>query len=292
MSQRRRVVDAHGKGGLVELGITAFLTDQGIAPAELAREVETRGFSSMWLPQHTHMPIRGGQPPALVDGVTFEDYKRGLDPLVSLATAAAVTERIRLCTGILLAAQLGPINMSKQIATLDHLAGGRVIVGVGSGWNEAEAEDHGLDFSKRRQVLREHVLCMQAVWRDEIVEFHGESMNLEPCWSWPKPVKGKVPVVIGGAALDSVFEAICDYGDGWLPIGGAGVQAGMARLRQQAEAVGRDPEQLMVIPFGTLPTVGKLGHYEEIGVTEVVLRIRNGSRDEVLHQLDAYEEFL
>jgi alkanesulfonate monooxygenase SsuD/methylene tetrahydromethanopterin reductase-like flavin-dependent oxidoreductase (luciferase family) len=182
--------------------------------------------------------------------------------------------------------------MSKQIATLDHLSGGRVVLGVGTGWNQAEAEDHGLDFTQRRAVLREHVLCMLALWRDEVAEFHGEHMNLEASWSWPKPVKGKVPIVIGGAPLDSVFEAICDYGDGWLPIGGSGVKAGMERLRLAADAAGRDPASFMVIPFGTLPTPGKLGHYEEIGVTEVVLRIRNARREDVLAQLDAYAAFL
>ena len=158
----------------MRLGITAFLTDRDMAPADLARAVEERGFHSLYLPEHTHLPVRADTPPALVEGVHLEDYRRSLDPFVALATAAAVTERILLGTGVVLAAQHDPIVLAKQIATLDHLSGGRVVFGMGFGWNRAEAADHGVAFAERREVAREHVLCMQALWSQEQAEFHGE----------------------------------------------------------------------------------------------------------------------
>jgi len=141
----------------VRLGITAALTDRDLAPAVLAVAVEERGFDSLWLPEHTHLPVREDTPPALVEGVRVDDYKRCLDPLVGLATSAAVTSRIGLGTGILLAAQHDPILLAKQVATLDHLSGGRVSLGVGFGWNRAEAEDHGVNFARRHDVVDEHL---------------------------------------------------------------------------------------------------------------------------------------
>jgi len=141
----------------VRLGITAALTDLDVTPAALAAAIEEIGFDSFWLPEHTHLPVREDVPPALVEGVRLDDYKRCLDPLIALATAAAVTERIGLGTGILLAAQHDPIVLAKSVATLDHLSGGRVTLGVGVGWNRAEAEDHGVDFGRRWFVVREHL---------------------------------------------------------------------------------------------------------------------------------------
>lgn len=277
----------------MQLGITAFLTDRGMAPGELGLAVEERGFSSFWLPHHTHLPVRAGTPPGLVGGVNLEDYKRGLDPLVALAMVAAVTTRIRLGTGVLLVAQQDPISLAKQVATLDHLSGGRVVLGVGYGWNRAEAEDHGVDFSQRRAIVREHVLCMKALWRDDVAEFAGEFVTLPPAWSWPKPAqRSSVPVLLGGGATDAVFEAVCDYGDGWLPIGGAGLGSALGRLKAHAQRAGRDPASLRVVPFGTVPDQGKLAHLAGIGLTEVVLRLRNGPRDDMLRELDVHAGFL
>jgi len=254
----------------------------------LATAVEDLGFDSLWLPEHTHLPVREDVPPALVEGVRLDDYKRCLDPLVSLATAAAVTTRIGLGTGILLAAQHDPIVLAKQVATLDHLSGGRVTLGVGFGWNRAEAEDHGVDFARRHAVVREHVAAMEAIWSQERASYHGEFVDFEETWSWPKPVQQpRVRVLVGGGAGDAVLSAVAAYADGWIPIGGRGLRDAIPRLRALAAAAGRDPAALGVVPFGTLASRDKLAHYADLGVTEVVLRIRAGDAASVRAELEA-----
>jgi probable F420-dependent oxidoreductase len=277
----------------MRLGITAFLTDRTMPPADLARAVEARGFRSLFLPEHTHLPVRADAPPALVEGVQRDDYRRSLDPFVSLATAASVTDRLRLGTGVVLAAQHDPIVLAKQIATLDHLSGGRVVFGMGFGWNRAEAADHGVPFDRRRQVARDHALCMQAIWSQEQPSYHGPFVDLEPFWSWPKPVqRPRVPTLIGGGATDAVFSAVVEYADGWMPIGGSGLDESIPHLARVAEAGGRDPASLRVIPFGTIPTAGKLDHYRSLGVDEVVLRVPGGTADEMIATLDRHAAFL
>jgi probable F420-dependent oxidoreductase len=271
----------------VRLGITVALTDRDLAPATLASAVEDLGFDSLWLPEHTHLPLREELPPALVEGVRLDDYKRCLDPLVALATVAAVTTHIGIGTGILLAAQHDPILMAKQVATLDHLSGGRVSLGVGYGWNRAEAEDHGVTFGRRRAVVHEHLAAAEAIWSAEQAEFHGEYVDFGPTWSWPKPVQQpRVRTLIGGAATDTVLAAVAAHADGWIPIGGSGLGTAVPRLRELAERGGRDPDALAVVPFGTIADQGKLAHYAGLGVSEVVLRIRAGDEPTVRAQLE------
>jgi probable F420-dependent oxidoreductase len=277
----------------MRLGITAFLTDRDMSPAALARATEERGFDSLFLPEHTHLPLRADLPPALVEGVRPDDYRRGLCPLTALSTAVATTQRLGLGTGVLLAAQHDPIILAKQVATLDHLSGGRVTLGVGFGWNRAEAEDHGVDFSRRHARVREHLLCMQALWSTEQAEFHGEFVDLPPTWAWPKPVQQpRVRVLIGGGAGDAVLAAVADYADGWLPIGGSGLAEAIPRLHRFAADANRSPSELAVVPFGVVGTEAKLVHYASLGVSEVVLRVRSGGVDEMLTQLDALARLL
>ena len=272
----------------MRLGITAALTDRDLAPATLAVAVEERGFDSLWLPEHTHLPVREDTPPALVEGVRLDDYKRCLDPLVALATAAAVTERIGLGTGILLAAQHDPIVLAKQVATLDHLSGGRVTLGVGFGWNRAEAEDHGVDFARRHAMVGEHLGAMEAIWSSDQAEFHGDFVDFDPTWSWPKPVQQpRVRTLVGGGATEAVFAAVAERADGWIPIGGRGLTEALPRLRARVAAVGRDPAALSVIPFGSIAGESKLEHYAGLGVHEVVLRIHAGAETDVRAELDA-----
>jgi probable F420-dependent oxidoreductase len=236
--------------------------------------------------------VRADTPPALVEGVRLEDYKRSLDPFVALATMVPVTTSLQLGTGVALAAQHDPIVLAKQVATLDHLSGGRAVLGIGFGWNRAEAADHGVDFAVRRRVAREHVLCMQALWRDEEAEYHGEFVDLDPCFSWPKPVRGRVPVLLGGVASAQNFAAIAEYGDGWMPVGGSGLGDALPELRRAVEDAGRDPDQIRVLPFGTIPTDAKLDHFADLGLDEVVLRVPGGDRAGVLATLDAYTGFV
>jgi probable F420-dependent oxidoreductase len=277
----------------VRIGVTAFLTDRSMAADDFARAVEARGFASLYLPEHTHLPVALASPPALVEGVHLDDYKRSVDPLVSLAAAAAVTDRILLGTGVALVAQHDPIVLAKQIATVDRLSGGRFVLGMGYGWNRDEAADHGVDFSQRRLIAREKVLCMQALWSEDEAEFHGVHVSLPPSFSWPKPVQQpRVRTLVGGAARPALFAAIAEYADGWMPIGGAGITAALDSLRRAFEDAGRDPAALEVVPFGTVPDEGKLAHYASIGCTEVVLRIPSGPEGEMLAVLDNYTRYL
>ena len=217
----------------MRLGITAALTDLDATPAALAVAVEELGFDSLYLPEHTHLPVREDVPPALVEGVRLDDYKRCLDPLVALATAAAVTSRIGLGTGILLAAQHDPIVLAKQVATLDHLSGGRVTLGVGFGWNRAEAEDHGVDFARRHAVVREHLAAMEA----HLVDATRPSTTASSSTSTP-PGPGRSRGSSRACACSSAAAPAtrcsppsADCADGWIPIGGRGLGEAIPRLR-------------------------------------------------------------
>ncbi|HXQ90102.1 MAG TPA: LLM class F420-dependent oxidoreductase [Acidimicrobiales bacterium] len=277
----------------MRIGVTAALTDLSMPADAFARAAEARGYASLYLPEHTHLPVSRATPPALVGGVHLDDYKRTVDPLVSLAAAAAVTSRILLGTGVVLVAQHDPIVLAKQIATLDRLSGGRFVLGMGYGWNRDEADAHGVDFSERRAVAREKLLCMQALWSTDEAEFHGAHVSLPPSFSWPKPVQQpRVRTLIGGGAGPALFAAIAEYADGWMPIGGAGVTAALDRLRDAFADAGRDPDTLEVVPFGTVPDAGKLEHYASIGCTEVVLRVPSGTEADMVRVLDDYTRYL
>ena len=270
-----------------------FATDRSIGVPELAVEAEARGLASLYLPEHTHIPTSRRTPPPTGDAELAEEYKRTVDPFVVLAAAAARTERIRLGTGICLVAQREPIVTAKAAATLDWVSQGRLELGIGYGWNREEMEDHGVDPTARRAVVREHVLAMQALWRDDVASFSGEHVRFAPSWSWPKPTQpGGPPVLLGGAAGPTLFEHVAEYGDGWLPIGGAGVRDALPALRAACETRGRDPEELRVVPFGTVADDAKLDYYAEIGLDEVVLRVPGATRDRVLPVLDRYGEMV
>ncbi|WP_019630540.1 TIGR03619 family F420-dependent LLM class oxidoreductase [Actinomadura atramentaria] len=271
----------------MRLGITLFATDRTMSPVALARAAEERGFASVYLPEHTHIPVSRDTPPPTGDAVLADEYARTLDPLVALAAAAAVTTTIRLGTGVCLVAQREPIVTAKAVATLDRLSGGRFVFGVGYGWNREEAADHGVAFAERRGVAREHLLAMRALWTRDVAGFDGRHVRFAPSWAWPKPAAGP-PVLIGGAPGPRLFAHIAELADGWLPIGGRGVREALPELRRAAERAGRDPAALRVVPFGTVPDAGKLAYYAGLGIDEVVLRVPGGTADEVLPVLDDY----
>jgi probable F420-dependent oxidoreductase len=267
-----------------------FMTDQTMGPVELAREVEARGLHSLYVPEHTHIPVSRRTPPPTGDAELREEYKRTLDPFVALGMAAAVTERLVVGTGICLVAQRDPIVTAKAVATLDRASGGRFVFGIGFGWNADEIEHHGVDMKRRRDVAREHVLAMDALWHDDVASYDGEFVHLSPSWSWPKPVSGRPPVLIGGAPGPKLFAHVAEYADGWIPIGGTGVRAALVDLARACEERGRDPETLRIVPFGTIPDAGKLEYYASLGIDEVVLRLPGGDRDKVLPRLDRLAE--
>jgi probable F420-dependent oxidoreductase len=274
-------------------GVTMFATDVSIDVVELARAVEERGLDSLWLPEHTHIPVSRRTPHP--SGAELPDkYKRSLDPLVALAAAASATTTLRLGTGVLLPAQREPLVTGKAVASLDLVSGGRAALGVGFGWNVEEMADHGVGYRDRRAVAREHVLAMQALWHDDEAEFAGEHVRFGPTWSWPKPeqrdLQGRphVPVLIGGGAGPTLFAHASEYADGWMPIGGAGLARALPNLRAALEDAGRDPDHFEVVPYATVPDQGKLDHYRELGVTETVFDLPSAPRDEVLPVLDRF----
>ncbi len=275
----------------MKLGLTMFATDKAIDPVELAVEAESRGFSSLWLPEHTHIPASRATPfPGGTD--LPEHYYRAMDPPTVLAACATATSTITLASGISLAAQHDPVSFAKVWASLDHLSGGRTKFGVGYGWNVEEMNTHGVDYRTRRAMAREHVLAMQALWTEEEASFDGEYVQFEPSFSWPKPVQTpRIPTYIGGGAGPKLFSHVVEFGDGWLPIGGAGVRRAMPQLLEMWEEAGRSgtPD---VVPFGTIPNKEKLEQYAEIGCAEVVLNVDSRPRDDVLRILDDYAEFL
>jgi probable F420-dependent oxidoreductase len=277
----------------MQLGVTIHATDKAMSPIELAREAEARGFYSLYVPEHTHIPTRRRTPPPTGDAELAEEYLRSLDPYIALAAAASCTSRIRLGTGVGLVAQHDTITFAKQLATLDLLSNGRLVLGIGFGWNREEMANHGVDFRTRRELVREKMLAMQQLWTQDEAEFHGELVDFERSFQWPKPVQQPRPrVLIGGAAGPKLFAHIAEYADGWLPIGGAGMKAALDDLRAAFERRGRRFEDAHIVPMGVFPEAGKLAYYRELGVTETVLRLPSAPRDRVLPVLDEYAKLL
>ena len=273
-------------------GITMIASDQCMDVRELAVACEERGFSSLWFPEHTHIPISRETPPPTGDAELPVEYTRSLDPLIAIAAGSAVTERLRFGTGILLPAQREPIVTAKAIATIDHLSPGRFDLGIGFGWNVDEMRNHGIDIPNRRAIAKEHVAAMKTLWAPEPTAFSGEYAHVTPSWAFPKPVNGSPRLFVGGAPGPKLLDAVADYADGWLPIGGQGIRDALPALDAACERYGRDRAELEIIPFGTLPTAGKLEYYASLGITEVVLRISAAGREVVLPELDAHAAFL
>lgn len=271
-------------------GVTIFSTDRSMDVVALAREVEARGYASLFLPEHTHIPVSRRTPPPTGEAELAEEYKRTLDPLVALAAAAAVTTTLRLGTGIALPAQRDPIVTAKAVATLDHVSGGRFVFGIGFGWNEDELADHGVAMGDRRAVTREAMLAMRSLWTDDVGGYDGDFVQIAPSWSWPKPVqRPHPPILIGGGPGPKLFGQIAEYAQGWIPIGGAGLAEAIPRLRAAVVDAGRDPEALEIVPFGSIPTAAKLEHFAAIGVTECVFRLPSAPADEVRASLDRWD---
>lgn len=275
----------------MRFGITMFATDVSMPAHDLAVAAEERGFDSVWIPEHTHIPTSRRTPPPTGDAELPEEYKRSVDPLVALAAAAVLTSTIRLGTGILLPAQREPIVTAKAIATLQNLAGGRLDLGVGFGWNEDEMADHGVRYRTRRGHTRDHLLAMRSLWADEVASHSGEFVSFPPTWSWPKPAV-EVPILIGGGAGPKMFAHLAEYADGWIPIGGSGLADAIPRYKDAVAAAGRDPEAMRIVPFGTVPTAPKLEHFASIGVTECVFRIPSAHADAALPVLDEHAELV
>ena len=269
---------------MATFGVQIFPTDQTIGPIELARAVEERGLDSLFFPEHTHIPV-SRKTPYPAGGDLPDWYWRSHDPFVALTAAAAVTDRIKIGTGICLVIERDPIVLAKECASLDVISGGRLILGIGAGWNREEMENHGADYKHRWQVVREKILAMKEIWTRDEAEFHGEYVNFDPIWSWPKPVQAGGPPVWMGANSKWVFDRVAEYCDGWMPIGGSG-HGGMEKLKAAFERRGRSMEGLTIALFGAPTDTEQLEGRMGQGFTDFIFGLPQSSRDKVLARLD------
>ena len=271
----------------MDIGITMFPTDYSIRVDELAREAEARGFESLFVPEHTHIPASRRSP--WPGGAELpRDYWHTLDPFVGLAAAAAVTTRLRLGTGIALLTERDPILTAKESATLDFLSGGRFELGIGAGWNAEEMENHGTVFADRFRVMMDRALAIKAIWSADEPEYHGDFVDFEPIWSWPKPVqRPHPPILLGGESRHSL-RRIVRHLDGWMPRarGGFDASSEMARLRRFAEEAERDPGTVNVSVFAPPADAPTMESYRDAGVDRAILGLPSRGREEVLPRLD------
>jgi len=276
----------------MQFGVTMFPTDYSISPVELGRAVEERGFESLFFPEHTHIPV-SRRSPYPGGGELPKEYSHTLDPFVALGAVAAVTTRLRIGTGICLVIERDPITLAKEVASLDHLSGGRVLFGIGGGWNYEEMEDHGTRPALRWRILRERILAMQQIWMQDEAEYHGRFVDFDPLWSWPKPVQKPHPPILIGGSGERTLERVLDYGDEWIPIGGRGnvpLADRIAELQRLAAERGRGPIPVSV--FGVRPDPKVIEHYQEIGVTRCIFWLPPAPAEQVLPVLDRCAEVI
>jgi probable F420-dependent oxidoreductase len=278
----------------MKIGITLFDTDRTLPPARLAQEIEQRGFDSMFLPEHSHIPVsRRTRWPGARPGSDdpLPDYYRHLhDQIVALAMAGAVTQRLMLGTAVTLVPQHDPIWLAKQLASLDHLTGGRVVLGVGYGWNVEQGESHGVAFGERRQRTEDCIAIMRSLWCDEVASHDGQQLSLQPSWAYPKPAQqGGPPIIVGGMG-PRTYEAIARFGDGWMPITARGTLGGRIEpLRAAFERHGRNPDSIRVFIMGGPADPAQLANLAAEGVEHVCLTVWSEDPDEILRKLDEFQ---
>lgn len=271
----------------MRVGVFYFPTDYGIHPGELGKALEDRGFDSLYVPEHTHIPA-SRQSPFPGGGELPKRYSHTHDPFVALSFAAAATKTLTIGTGILLVPQHEPLVTAKAIASLDQLSGGRFVFGIGGGWNVEEMENHGARYKTRFRQMREHVLAMKALWTEEEASYDGEFVKFDRVWSWPKPRQAPHPPIILGGESDHTLRRVVEYCDGWFPRTRAGFDApqAIARLHRMAEEKGRDPKTLSVTVFGAPNDAATLAGYAEAGIHSALLAVPDKDRDGILAYLD------
>jgi probable F420-dependent oxidoreductase len=271
----------------MKVGTFYFPTDYGIDPGELGRALEQRGFESLFVCEHTHIPV-SRRTPFPGGGELPKRYSHTHDPFVALSFAAAATKSLKLGTGILLLPQRDPIVTAKSVASLDQLSGGRFILALGGGWNVDEMENHGAKYESRFKLLRERALAMRELWTKEEAEFHGEFVNFDKAWAYPKPKQKPHPPIFLGGETDHTLKRVVEFCDGWFPRtrGGFDPKVAVERLKKAAIAGGRDPKTLSITVFAAPPDAGKLAAYREAGIDRVLLEVPDLSRDEILRSLD------
>jgi probable F420-dependent oxidoreductase len=265
----------------MKFGVAIFPTDYAISMSELAPAAEEIGFESLWVAEHSHIPTSretkwpgGDQLP--------KHYWHTLDPFVALTLAATSTKNLKIATGICLVIERDPIHTAKEVASVDHVSGGRFIFGVGGGWNKEEMAGHGTEFSTRWKLLRERVEAMKAIWTQDEAEYHGEMVDFGPMWSWPKPVQQPHPPVILGGSGPKILERVVRYADGWMPNRGDVIER-IPELREMADAAGRGHIPVTYYPR---PGAKEIERLAEAGVERCIYYVPADGRDAALTRLE------
>jgi probable F420-dependent oxidoreductase len=274
----------------MKIGLSNFPTDTSIRAVPLARAAEERGFESLFVVEHTHIPA-SRRTPYPMGGDLPSIYWESYEPFTFLAQAAAVTERLKVGTGICLVPEHHPLALAKRVASLDSLSNGRFLFGIGAGWNAEELENHGVAFEDRWKVLREHILAMKACWTDKAAEYHGTYVDFDPVWVEPKPVSRPHPPILIGASSKWAIERIVEYADGWLPIMMPDFDERLAQLRQLCETHDRDPASIDITVFG-MPDKGLIEQLHSKGINRVVFGLETQPEAESLTWLDEQVEIV
>jgi probable F420-dependent oxidoreductase len=278
----------------MKFGVAMFATEYAISPVDLGRALEERGFESLWVPEHTHIPASRRSPwPG--GGDLPKEYWYTYDPFLALTAAAAVTRTLKLATGICLVVERDPITLAKEVATLDRLSNGRFIFGIGGGWNAEEMEHHGTAFKTRFRVLRERMLAMREIWTKDEATYHGEHVNFDRIWAWPKPVQKPFPPILMGGDGPTTLDRVVEFCDGWMPLvraGTADLAKKITTLRERVAKAGRDPKALDITAFAVKRDRAMIDELETMGVTRSIFMIGSAPREQTLPRLDGFAEVM
>jgi len=271
----------------MKYGVAIFPTDYAMRPDEVARAAEQRGFESIFFPEHTHIPTSRRSPYARGSELPPE-YFHTVDLFVSMTAAAVATTRIKLASGICLVIEHDPILLAKEVASVDLISKGRVIFGIGGGWNAEEMENHGTVFKSRWKLLRERIESMKQIWANDDASYQGEMVKFDPIWSWPKPVQQPHPPILLGSHGPRALQRVVRYCDGWLPnaMRGGDLAKEVTELRRVAEQNGRDPKTISVTVFAAPTDRRALDSYQEFGAERAVFFLPPAGADKVLPVLD------
>jgi probable F420-dependent oxidoreductase len=280
----------------MDIGAAIFFTEYSISPAELGPALEQRGFDSLWVAEHSHMPLKRRFTHPQGEAALTREYFAVMDPFVTLSVAAAVTKHLKLATAICLVIQRDTIQTGKSVASLDQVSGGRFIFGIGCGWNAEEMEDHGTVYDTRTLKMREQIEAMKEIWTRDVAEYHGKIVDFPAINAWPKPVQKPHPPVIVGGAFRLAARRALRYGDGILPAapsaGSGGPEEFMPRWRQMAKEAGRDPTTLSVYLGGAPEEVDTLKRYRDLGITGMNIRLPPAGADQILPILDRWAKLI
>jgi probable F420-dependent oxidoreductase len=279
----------------MDFGAAMFFTDYAMAPGELGRALEVRGFESLWAPEHSHIPASRATP-FPQGGELPKKYYDVMDPFVSLTAAAAATRSLRIATGVCLVAQRDPIQTAKLVASLDQVSNGRFLFGIGGGWNAEEMADHGTAFKTRFRLMRERIEAMKQIWGEIEAEYHGQFVSFGPMMTWPKPVQKPHPPVLVGGAFPYAARRALRHGEGWVPHASRpqypDVTEFLPQFREMAAAAGRAPESVPVTVFGASDDLDRLRRYRDRGVARVVVSLPSAQANEILPVLDRWARLI